>query len=147
MFKDKPFRTEVRSDDEYADIPAIVEFTIDVATAREIIRLSQFVKANGLYKVEKFDWRARYFKRSLDDSSDDSENHDDDNDVRTEADIINISDNEFWFSAYLKHTNVEILSEHQGIKDLAVHFNIDPDTSGNDPTVSTPNEQGSSSHE
>ena len=57
------FRAEVRcGNDNYADIPTVVEFSIDEVGASEIIRLAEIVKAHGLYKVEKFDYRAKYLK-------------------------------------------------------------------------------------
>ena len=63
MDNSKAFRTEVRSgNDNYNDVPSVVEFCIDEATAAEIIRLAAIVKSNDLYKVEKFDYRARYLK-------------------------------------------------------------------------------------
>jgi hypothetical protein len=40
----------------------VVEFIIEEATAAEIIRLAAIVNTNGLYKVERFDYRARYLK-------------------------------------------------------------------------------------
>jgi hypothetical protein len=41
---------------------------------------------------------------------------------RTEANVLNVSDKEFWFSAYIKHTDIEILSEQQRIDDLVQRF-------------------------
>lgn len=35
-----------------------------------------------------------------------------------------MSDTNFWFSAYIKHTDVEILSERQRICDLLDHFGL-----------------------
>jgi hypothetical protein len=49
-------RTEVRcGNDNYNDVPTVVEFIIEEATAA-------IVNTNGLYKVERFDYRARYLK-------------------------------------------------------------------------------------
>jgi hypothetical protein len=125
MEKSKTFRTEVRSGGDYDDIPAVVEFTIDQLTAAEIIRLAGIVKANGLYKVEKFDYRAKYLRYDPEQDPDDAELAGEENYLRTEADVLNVTDREFWFSAYIKHTNVEILSEEQGIDELVKHFALD----------------------
>ena len=43
---EKQYRTSVRTDNDYDDLPEIVEFKINEATAREIDRLSALVKAN-----------------------------------------------------------------------------------------------------
>ena len=119
----KTFRTEVRcGNDNYNDIPSVVKFSIDEAAAAEIIRLAGIVTANGLYKIEKFDYRARYLKYDPEQDPEDAELAGEENEFRTEADVLNVSDTEFWFSAYIKHTDIEVLSEQQGIDDLAKHF-------------------------
>jgi hypothetical protein len=54
-------RIEVRcGNDHYNDVQTVVVFIIEEATAAEIIRLAAIVKANNLYKVERFDYRAKY---------------------------------------------------------------------------------------
>jgi hypothetical protein len=119
----KTFRTDVDSDDnDYNDIPAVVEFTIDELTAAEITRLAGIVKANDLFKVVKFDCRAKYLKYDPEQDPDDANLAGKENDVRTEADVLNVSNTEFWFSGYIKHTDIEVLSERQCIEDLAKHF-------------------------
>src|ERR1700730_3702166 len=125
MEKSKTFRTEVRCGNDYNDIPTIVEFSIDEATAADIIRLAGIVTANGLYKIEKFDYRARYLKYDPEQDPEDAELAGEENEFRTEADVLNVSSTEFWFSAYIKHTDIEVLSEQQGIGDLAKHFVFD----------------------
>jgi hypothetical protein len=120
----KTFRTEVRcGNDNYNDVPSVVEFSIDEATAAEIIRLAAIVKSNHLYKVEKFDYRATYLKYDPEqDRPEDATLAGEENKFRTEADVLNVSDKEFWFSAYIKYTDIEILSEQQRIHDLVQHF-------------------------
>ena len=144
MQDDKLFRTEVSSSDEYAVLPAVAEFSIDVSTAREILRLSAVVKAHGLYKVEKFDYRASYFRRDPEkgpsEGPDAAEVDDGDNDVRTDADCLNVSETEFWFSAYLKHTDVEILSERKRISELVEFFGIVAETGNPDDGAPVPSE-------
>jgi hypothetical protein len=124
MINFKTYRTEVRSSDEFCDIPALVEFTVDQETAREIIRLAEIVKANGLHKVEKFDCRACYLKVDPEQTLQDASDAGDNNKIHTEADRLNVSDTDFWFSGYIKHTAVEILSEQQRVDDLARHLGL-----------------------
>ena len=123
MANSKTYRTEVRSSDEFSDIPAVVEFNIDAEAAQEIIRLAGIVKANGLYKVEKFDCRACYLRYDPEQDPEGAEGEK--NEIPTEADRLNVSDTDFWFSGYLKHTAVEIESEQQRIDDLAKHLGLD----------------------
>jgi hypothetical protein len=123
MDNSKTFRTEVRyGNDNYNDVPSVVEFSIDGATAAEIIRLAAIVKSNDLYKVEKFDYRATYLKYDPEQDPEDAKLAGEENEFRTEADVLSVSDTEFWFSAYIKHTDIEILSEQQRIDDLVQHF-------------------------
>jgi hypothetical protein len=122
MEKSKAFRTEVRCGNDYNDIPSLVEFCIDEATAAGIIRLAGIVTANGLYKVEKFDYRAKYLKYDPEQDPEEAKLAGEENEFRTEADLLNVSDTEFWFSAYIKHTDIEVLSEQERIDDLATHF-------------------------
>ena len=123
MDKSKTFRTEARcGNDNYNDVPSVVEFGIDEETAAEIIRLAAIVKSNYLYKVEKFDYRAKYLKYDPNEDPEDAKLAGEENEFRTEADVLNISDDEFWFSAYIKHTDIEILSEPQLIYNLVEYF-------------------------
>lgn len=125
MDNSKTFRTEVRyGNDNYNDVPSVVEFCIDEATAAEIIRLA-IVKSNNLYKVEKFDYRARYLKCDPEEDPECAKLAGVENEFLTEADALNVSDKEFWFSAYIKHTDIEILSEQQPIDNLAQHFGFE----------------------
>jgi hypothetical protein len=123
MANSKTFRTEVRcGNDNYNDIPTVVAFNIDEAGAAEIIRLAAIVKANDLYKVEKFDYRAQFLRYDPEQDPEEAKLAGEENEFRTEADLLNVSDTDFWFSAYIKHTDIEILSEQQRIDDLAKYF-------------------------
>jgi hypothetical protein len=123
MDNSKTFRTTVRyGNDNYNDVPTVVEFSIEETTAAEIIRLAAIVKSNDLHKVVKFDYRARYFKYDPEEDPEDAKIAGEENEFRTEVDALNVSDKEFWFSAYIKHTDIEILSEQQRIDDLVQHF-------------------------
>ncbi len=134
MIQSKFYRTEVRTDNDYHDIPAVVEFSIDEATAKDIIRLAVLVKSNDLYKVERFDWRARYLTQDPEENPSDVAPADVENHVRTEAETLNVCETTFWFAAYLKHTDVEIFSDRQSIDDLAKHFGLETEqtASGSD---------------
>jgi hypothetical protein len=126
MDNSKTFRTEVRcGNDNYNDIPTVVAFSISEADAAEIIRLAGIVRANGLYKIEKFDYRAQYLKYDPEEDPEEAKLAGEENEFRTEADVLNVSDEEFWFSAYIKHTDIEILSEQQRISDLIQHFRFE----------------------
>jgi hypothetical protein len=125
MDNSKTYRTEVRCGNNYNDIPTVVAFSINEASAAEIIRLAGIVKANGLYKIEKFDYRAEYLKYDPEEDPEEAKLAGEENQFRTEADVLNVSDEEFWFSAYIKHTDIEVLSEQYSIDDLVQHFGFE----------------------
>jgi hypothetical protein len=122
----KDYRSEVRSDDEYADVPQVAVFQVNESLAKEIVRLANLVELNELYKVEKFDCRATYFKHDSETDPEDAIEAGEENEVITDTDTINVSENEFWYSTYLKHTNIEISTERQSIAELVEHFKIVP---------------------
>lgn len=58
---EKTFRTEVQTDQEgLENLPDVAVFTLDEGDVKEIIRLSQQVRTEGLYKIERFDHRVRF---------------------------------------------------------------------------------------
>lgn len=93
------YKCEVRSDDEYAELPAVARFELSDEDVTEIHKLAKVVADNGLFKVEKFDYRVSYCLSARGKTTE-----------RTDADTLNVSATEFWFSAYIKHTNTEILT-------------------------------------
>lgn len=106
------FNVRVESEAEYAELPVGAVFAIDEPDAREIVRLAAFVAANGLYKVEKFDYRTTWQARSG-------------GAINSDADTLNITGTEFWFTAYTdKHTNTEMMTERLPVGRLKDHFGI-----------------------
>jgi hypothetical protein len=101
------YESEVRTDSDYDEIPVIARFDVSKLDLDEIRKLATIVEENSLFKVEKFDYRTDWF---------DSEDNPD-SAIRTEADTLNVSATEFWFAAYIKHTNVEILTQRFKITD------------------------------
>lgn len=90
------FRSEVRCYSA-ADIPVLAVFTIDKETADEIRELQKLVEVNKLFKVEKFDSRVCWYKGHTQTTVQDA--------------MLNVSSEHFWFSAYVKHNRVEIMTE------------------------------------
>lgn len=124
MSNTKLYRTEVRTDHEYDDLPQVAEFVIDENDAKKILSYSNLVKTNDLYKVERFDYRVRYFNSDNEATSDGTEAEGDDGHISTDSDCLNVTATDFWFSASIKHTEVEILTERQRIDDLISHFGL-----------------------
>jgi hypothetical protein len=120
----KQYQTNVLSSNEFADVPGKAVFQIDEATAREIVRLSDLVKANKLYRVELCDYRVNYLKSSAEDDDDSSQTASPDDGVRTECDCMSVSDTEFWFSALKKNSDVEFICDRQSIQELSTHFGL-----------------------
>ena len=131
MDTEKSYRTEVRTDSDYDDIPTLAVFSIGEDPAKEIITLAALVKAHGLYKVEKFGYRTSFYNRDPEETPEDG-TEDEENEVRTDCDCLCVSDTEFWFSACIKHTNVEVVTERQNIAELASYFDLDVESNDNE---------------
>jgi hypothetical protein len=127
---EKQYRTVVCTNGDYDDLPEIVEFDIDAATAHEIVKLSALVKANDLVAVQKSDRRARYYQYDPVENPEQAQEAGEDNEVRTSADCLNVNDEDFWFSAYLKHADIELLSERRCIAHLIGCFGISAEAAG-----------------
>lgn len=111
----------MRSDSDSDALPQLVVFVVDEVLAKEIVGLSAMVAANKLFKVQKFDYRADYFPFA---NPEDASTDDDLNPVRTDADMLHVTETEFWFSATLKHTSVDVRSQRQSISELMSFFNL-----------------------
>lgn len=128
---EKHYQSKVSSDRErknHFTLPRSVAFSIDEATAHEIVRLSKLVIANHLHKVEKFDHRARYCERTYEECSlggpEAATVEDRESFLDTEADCLNVTGTDFWFSAYVRHSFVEVRSKRKPIRDLQEFFGI-----------------------
>jgi len=124
MSIEKSYSVEVNCDDEWAEAPSIAQFTVSESDAKEIVRLATLVKDNDLYKVERFDYRVSYLKHDPAEWPEDAEEAGEQNEMRTDCDCINVSVDEFWFSAAEKNSSIEYVTDHQSIKELADHFGI-----------------------
>ncbi|RJX80313.1 hypothetical protein [Pseudomonas sp. LS-2] len=118
----KSFRTDARGGGDLDNMPNIVTFAVDENLAREIASLAEFVASHGLHKVEKFDGRAQFLRHDPMIDPDQALVLGDENHVRTECGCLAVSGSEFWFTAFVKHTDEEVSSPRQSIKELILHF-------------------------
>lgn len=121
----KSYRLECSCSSEYDKSPEVAVFDIDEATAKRIAGLSKVVKKLGLHKVEKFDYRVSYLQYDPEVSPEMSEETGEENELRTELDCLIVSQDEFWFTAYAKHTDVQFSCSKQPIRDLIENFSLD----------------------
>ena len=99
----KTFSSEVFGGGDYDNVPDKAEFVIRKDKAMDIIRLAGVVKANNAYKIEAFDYITDWFQgeECFDETETGSEER---KPIRTDCNTLNVSDDQFWFAAYLKHT-------------------------------------------
>ncbi len=95
----KSYTSEVRSDNEFVELPEQATFEIDLNTADRIRRLAVAVKERDAYKIVVYDYRVDWGDR-------------------TDCDQLNVSVDEFWFSTYIKHTDIKIVTDHFRISEL-----------------------------
>jgi hypothetical protein len=105
--------TEVCGEDCGEDCGAIVsaQITVGRELATEILRLAQIVKSNGLYRVEKFSYNTGWVNAQGAEEL-------------TDSDCLNVSESQFWWTAYIKHTSSGVGTEKIEIADLAAHYGI-----------------------
>ena len=104
--------------------PSATMFSIDAGTARRIVMLSELVKANDLHKVEGFDYRASFLQFDPATDPEDAAEAGEANTLRTECDVLVVTREDFYFSAYIKHTDIEISCEGVPINLLKEHFGL-----------------------
>ncbi|MYM92556.1 hypothetical protein [Duganella vulcania] len=120
----KNYRVETRGGGDCHNTPRVAVFGIDEQTAREIVRLSALVAANDLHRIEKFDYRAQFLQFDPETDGEDAEDLGEENDVRTESDVLVVESDVFFFSACIKHTGSKVFTKSQSIGELQAHFGI-----------------------
>lgn len=137
----KRYVTACHGGGEGLGAPALAVFDIDHKTAEFIVAMARLVKAHEIYKVERYDFRARYFETDPCDDLDDGQWRaveagpgliDHENVVRTDADRLSVTTDEFRFLTYRKYCDDEIETDGQSIAELAAYFDIPWDFKGPD---------------
>ena len=106
--------------DPFGDEPSGIRLEVTDEMAREIRHYANFVNGNTrMYKVEAFDSRAEW----LDDIPEEPESDTARPDYKVsecalDGITLNVGNNDFWYAAYIKHTDIEIRSEHWSLADL-----------------------------
>lgn len=137
----KEYRVPVSGGGDLDNSPRVAIFSIDEATAQEILTLSSLARAHNLHKVEKFDYRTRFLQFDPETDADDAEEAGLDNEVRTECDVLVVQKDEFSFAAYVKHTDVQVYCEKCSIEALLEHFGLKQQSTQADNTDAAPEAQ------
>lgn len=115
-----------------SDSPGAARFSATREFAQIVIDLCKLVKTHGLYKVEKFydlpEFSNNYYASDAVTEEDiqeviDAEDFEDD-DLRVECITLNVSDDEFWFAACVKHSSNEFTTDKCSIQELAEFFGL-----------------------
>lgn len=120
----KDYRVAVHGGGDLVNSPSVAIFSIDEEMAREILKLSSLAKVHDLHKLEKFDYRVRFLQFDPEMDAEDAEEAGEENEVRTECDVLVVEKEEFLFSAYVKHTDVKVSCEGRSIAELLEHFGL-----------------------
>ena len=120
----KLYRVAVYGGTDLDVSPSVAVFQVDELLAREILRFASLVRANDLYKIERFDYRAEFLQFDPVTEPEDADQAGQDNYISTECETLVVTDCEFFFCAYVKHTDVGVESSGQSVADLAKHFGL-----------------------
>lgn len=125
----KTYRVAVKGGGECDVSPGVAIFDINEEEARQIVKLAAMVRANDLHKVEKFDYRAEFLQFDPETDPEDAAEAGEENFVRTELECLNVTRDDFFISAYIKHTGIKVSCVGQTIADLMSHFGLSDDDS------------------
>lgn len=104
--------------------PFMARFEVDEQLAREIVRLAAVVDENHVYKLERPDYRAQFLRHDPEPCPRSSAHGADLIPRRTDRDMLVVTVDEFFFSAFCKNTDVAVETEAQSIAVLADHFGV-----------------------
>jgi len=120
----KLYRAEVHGGGDLDVAPSVAVFEVDEHLARDIVRLSLLVKACNVYKIERFDYRAVFYQHDPESAPEEALQAGEENAVRTDCDCLVVTDSDFFFRTYVKHTDVGVECASQSIAELARHFDL-----------------------
>lgn len=120
---DKRYSVEVTSG-ECHNSPTVEKVSIDKETAKTIRHLAVLCLQNDLQRVEKFDYRARFYQFDPDTDPEDAEDAGEGNEVRTECDFMVVQKRVFYFRSYVKHTDVRVSCTDLDLNELMQHFGL-----------------------
>lgn len=123
----KSYRVAAYGGGDLDRAPRVAQFQVTDNLAREIVRLAALVTDNDLHQVERFDRHADFLQYDPETDPDDAQEEGEENSVRTECDVLVVSKDEFFFQAYVKHTDKRVQCAAQPIAELAAHFAISLD--------------------
>src|SRR5574337_1333195 len=123
----KQYLTDAIVTGECLHTPGAVQFSIDEAKAGQIRDLQRLVVAHDLDKVIKSDPTAWFLLHHPEQDPEEGEEEGEGNVVRTECDRLVVTSEDFWFEAYVKHSDVTCSSEKQAIFELMAHFGMGDD--------------------
>lgn len=104
--------------------PSAATFTMDATFARVVLNLSVMVGENDIDKVVKICHRAQFLQFDPVQGKEDAEEAGEENHIRTECDVLVVEKEEFYFSACIKHTDINVATERQSISELMVSFGL-----------------------
>lgn len=120
----KLYRAKVHGGGDLDVSPSVAVFQVEEPLARDIIKLASLVKANDVYKIERFDYRAEFLQFDPEAEPEDAVQAGEGNFVRTDCDCLVVTDSDFFFRAYVKHTDVGVECSGQSVSELAKHFGL-----------------------
>lgn len=119
------YHSTVRSDDADALLPEACEIRMSITKAKEIVRLSELVERESLFKAERFDCLATFHKYDPRKNTDEAHEAGDGNVCTIDVECLNVSTTEWWVSAYEHHGSVEMYSERFSVAQLKADFKLD----------------------
>ncbi|MHB8699227.1 MAG: hypothetical protein ACYC9J_14585 [Sulfuricaulis sp.] len=96
--------------DNASDLPVCALVNIDEIAMTRIRLFAAFVETNSLYRVERFDYSPTWYYVSVDENEHKS-GESSAKIASVECGCLNVAADSFWWSAFLKNSNIEIETE------------------------------------
>lgn len=122
--QNKEYRIKASGGDSCDQQARCATFSIDANTATEIVQLAALCKVHGLHKIEKFDYRAQFHQHDPVTAKTAAARAGEDNDIRTDGDVLVVQADSFSFLAEIRHTDLQVKTERLPISELVKHFDL-----------------------
>ena len=97
------------------DFPEVATATVTREDINRMFVLAEFVRKNGLYRVEQFDYRCEFFEPDYESDEEPLK----ESNTRIDYGALSITGNNIYWSGYFKHTDIRWETSSVSLKAIA----------------------------
>ena len=117
------YRIETNHNDPLGDdMPVFAIYTVSKALARQIVEWADYIRAQGLHRVEKYDGEVDYY---LDDEFEIEDRGESANDSLKIVDtVLVVNGDSFWYESHVESFGSDVSTDKQSVDELAADCGI-----------------------